>query len=152
MDESFARFNDDDWANSLGGVHVIVEEDAIVSHAAVVERTLSVNGRTLRTGYVEAVCTAPAHRGRGQASAVMREVGHVIQASHELGALATGIHGFYARFGWERWEGPTYVRSAAGLRRTPGDDGGIMILRTPATGRIDIRSGLCCEWRPGSVW
>jgi len=153
MDESFVSFSDDDWAHALGGVHVVVEEAGVpVSHAAVVERMLMVDGRSLGTGYVEAVCTAPAHRGRGHASAVMREVGHVIQASYELGALGTGIHGFYARFGWERWDGPTSVRLAAGPERTPRNDGGVMILRTPATGRLDLRAGLSCEWRPGSVW
>jgi aminoglycoside 2'-N-acetyltransferase I len=153
LDESFACFDDDDWAHSLGGVHLIVgEAGAPVSHAAVIERVLKVDGRPLRAGYVEAVCTAPAHRRRGHASAVMREAGVVIRTSYELGALSTGLLAFYARFGWESWAGSTYVCSAAGPRRTPEDDRAIMILRTPATGPLDLRAGLCCEWRPGSVW
>jgi aminoglycoside 2'-N-acetyltransferase I len=153
MDASFASFDDDDWVHALGGIHVIVEKaDVPVSHAAVVERVLGVDGRMLRTGYVEAVCTALAHRGRGHASAVMREVGHVIRERYELGALGTGIHGFYARFGWERWEGPTSVRTVSGREPTPKNDGGIMILRTAATERLDLRGGLSCEWRAGSVW
>ncbi|HEY8635733.1 MAG TPA: GNAT family N-acetyltransferase, partial [Candidatus Limnocylindrales bacterium] len=51
---------EDDWKHSLGGTHFVLELDGeIVAHASVVERELHVGGKPLRTGYVEAVATAP---------------------------------------------------------------------------------------------
>ena len=39
-------------------------------------------------------------RGQGYGTAVMREVGTVVDAAFELGALGTGEHHFYERLGW----------------------------------------------------
>jgi aminoglycoside 2'-N-acetyltransferase I len=82
----------------------------------------------------------------------MREVNAIIRDRFELGALGTGSHHFYERLGWLTWQGPTYVRTSDGLERTPDEDGGILILETPASPPLDIRAPLSCGWRPGDVW
>jgi aminoglycoside 2'-N-acetyltransferase I len=57
-------FDDDDWGHTIGGLHVIVlEDDLIVAHAALLSRTIEVDGRPFRTGYVEGVATLPHRRG-----------------------------------------------------------------------------------------
>ena len=146
-------FADSDWEHALGGVHVFVEDDGqILSHGSVVERTLEVDGVRVRAGYVEAVATWPEHQRRGHASLVMGEIGDIIRGEYELGALSTPVPEFYERLGWERWRGPTWVRTATGTERTPDDDGGIMILRTPASPPLDVNANLSCEWRSGDVW
>ena len=99
-------------------------------HAAVVTRVLHIGGTPLRTGYVEAVATAPSHERRGLGTSVMRDVGTYISERFELGALGTGSHGFYERLGWVAWAGPSSVRMPDGERRTPDDDPYIMVLRT----------------------
>jgi aminoglycoside 2'-N-acetyltransferase I len=149
------RFDSHDWDHALGGVHVVVEEDdGIVAHGAVVPRTLETGGRALRTGYVEAVATRRDRQGRGLATLVMREVGRVIGQDYELGALAdgTGIPGFYQRLGWETWQGPTWVAAPHGRERTAEEDGGVLVLRTPATGELDPTGSITCDWRSGDVW
>src|SRR5215212_5123444 len=74
-DDEADRFTDDDWAHALGGTHVVLDIDGtIVSHAAVVEREIHFAEKPLRTGYVEAVATAPEHHGRGFGSIVMEAV------------------------------------------------------------------------------
>ena len=140
MDDAFGdRFSDEDWEHALGGWHGVVEvEGAVVSHAAVVERTLEVDGRPYRTGYVEAMATAPAQQGAGLGSLLMVEAAAVIRAGFDLGALATGRHAFYERLGWERWRGPTYVRTASGLVRTEAEDDSILVLRHGATAGLDL--------------
>ena len=56
------RFTDEDWAHAVGGIHFVLELDgAVVAHASVVEREIHVDGRPRRTGYVEAVATAPGY-------------------------------------------------------------------------------------------
>jgi len=152
-DDEDERFTEEDWQHSIGGLHVVLELDGrIVSHASVVERELQVAGRPLRTGYVEAVATAPGFQGRGYGTRVLEVIGGAIDAGYELGALGTGEIGFYERLGWRVWQGPTSVRTAAGERRTPDEDGGIMVLVTRATPPIDLGAPISCEWSLGDVW
>jgi aminoglycoside 2'-N-acetyltransferase I len=146
-------FTEDDWQHAIGGMHFVLGvERRIVSHASVIQRDLHVADRHLRTGYVEAVATSPTDRGMGFGSAVMQEVNDYIGAHFELGALGTGAHRFYERLGWVAWQGPTSVRTAGGAERTPGEDGFILVLRTPSTPPLDLTAPISCEWRPGDVW
>jgi aminoglycoside 2'-N-acetyltransferase I len=158
MDAAFGsdedeRFTDDDWDHALGGIHFILEIGGeIVSHASVVERELHVDGHPLRTGYVEAVATAPARQRRGYGSLVMVEATSHIGDMYELGALGTGEHTFYERLGWQRWQGQAFVRTEDGLRRTPDEEGYLLVLLTPLSPAIDLTATLSCDWRPGDVW
>jgi aminoglycoside 2'-N-acetyltransferase I len=151
--QGWADFSKLEWDHMVPGLHVLLEEEgAIASHAAVVERALHVGDRPVRTGFVENVVTRTDRRGRGYATSVMRAVDEHVAATYELGALDTGVHGFYERLGWERWRGPTFVRTAEGPRRTPEEDDAVMVLRTPATPPIDVTEPISCDWRPGEVW
>lgn len=158
MDDAFGpdedeRFTDDDWDHALGGVHFVLDVDGvIVTHAAVVERSLWIADRPLRTGYVEAVATAPARQGAGHGTQVMTDVTAWIRERFELGCLGTGRHSFYERLGWRTWLGPSAVRTAEGPRPTPDDDGYLMVLATPSSPPLDLTVPISCEWRPGDVW
>jgi len=147
------RFDDDDWNHALGGVHFVLNVDGeIVCHAAVVERELHVGNQPLRTGYVEAVATAVGSQGAGLGSIVMADVTTYIRERFELGALGTGRQHFYERLGWLRWEGPAFVRTADGPRRTPDEEGYILVLPTPSSPDLDMAASISCDWRPGDVW
>jgi len=146
-------FADEDWRHACGGTHVWIEHEGIpVCHASVVRRRFECAGRALDVGYVEAVATIASRRREGLATAAMRRIADEIAAHHALGALSTGEHAFYARLGWERWLGPTAVDGPDGRMRTPEDDDGIMILRTPATRSLDPHGTIVCDWRDGDVW
>ena len=152
-DDEDERFTDDDWDHAIGGTHVVLELDGvIVAHASVVERALHVGEHDLRTGYVEAVGVAPGRQGRGLGSMVMHDVGEYIRERFELGALGTGRHSFYERLGWQRWRGPSFVRTAEADRPTPDDDGYILVFWTLATPPLDLTASIGCDWRPGDVW
>ncbi|HEY6057449.1 MAG TPA: GNAT family N-acetyltransferase, partial [Candidatus Limnocylindrales bacterium] len=117
--EGEEAFTEDDWRHAIGGVHFVLELDAaVVAHASVVGRELHLGDRAIRAGYVEAVATDPDWQGRGLGTRVMRDVGSYIVERFELGALGTGSHHFYERLGWLTWRGPSFVRTAAGLRGT----------------------------------
>lgn len=159
MDAAFAseqedeRFADSDWDHALGGLHLIATLDGeTLAHASVVARELHAGGRPIHTGYVEAVATLPAVQGRGIGTLVMGAADEHIRETYELGALGTGEHGFYARLGWQTWQGPLFVRTLDGPQRTPDEDGGIMVLTTPSTGPLDLAAPLSCDWREGDVW
>ena len=147
------RFTDEDWEHAIGGMHFLLGlGGTVVSHASVVERELHVGGRPLRTGYVEAVATAPEHQRRGFGSAVMGDVASYIREHFELGALGTGSHAFYERLGWLRWRGRSAVRTASGTHPTPDEDGYILVLRTSTSPALRSTDPISCEWRPGDVW
>jgi aminoglycoside 2'-N-acetyltransferase I len=152
-DDPEEAFTESDWDHARGGIHVVADVDGrIVAHASVVPRELHIAGRRLATGYVEAVAVQPGLRGRGFGTAVMRDVDSIIGADYELGALGTGEHGFYERLGWRTWRGPTSVRTDAGDRPTPEDDGYILVLETPTSPPLDLDAPISCDWRPGDVW
>jgi aminoglycoside 2'-N-acetyltransferase I len=146
-------FTEDDWQRALGGLHFLVELDgAIVAHAAVVERELQIGGRPIRTGYVEAVASQPDRQGRGFGTKLMEAVDSYIRETFELGALGTGRHHFYERLGWQIWRGPSSVRTETWSRRTPDDDGYILVLPTGSSPALDPSAAISCEWRSGDIW
>jgi aminoglycoside 2'-N-acetyltransferase I len=147
------RFGEDDWQHGLGGTHFVLDLDGrIVSHASVVQRDLQAGDRALRTGYVEAVATAPDRQGEGFGSIVMTAVTSFIRETFELGALGTGRHAFYERLGWRTWQGPAFVQTPEGPLRTPDEEGYILILETPASPQLDLTAQITCDWRSGDVW
>ena len=154
MHEVFpGEFSGEDWQHTCGGTHVIVTElDAVVAHAAVVERILEVAGQPFRTGYVEGVATGPVRQREGLGSIAMREVARLLRSEYEMGALATAHHRFYERLGWERWKGPTFVRGGSEPIRTPDDDDGVMVLRFGPSSEIDLGATISCDPRAGDVW
>jgi aminoglycoside 2'-N-acetyltransferase I len=81
----------------------------------------------------------------------MREVSAYIEVDFELGALGTGQHGFYERFGWQTWRGPSSVRTSEGEVPTPDEDGDIMVFTTLTTPPIDLTRPISCDWRPGDA-
>ncbi|SDP61753.1 aminoglycoside 2'-N-acetyltransferase I [Klenkia soli] len=156
LDGAFAGddpFDDEDWGHALGGVHVLASRDGeLLGHAAVVGRQLIAGGRTLRTGYVEAVAVAAAARRQGIAGALMAEVERLIRGGFELGALAASADGaaLYDARGWTRWTGPLRCLTPDGV--VDGDGSWVYVLPVPG---IDAGTGdlpLICDWRRGSLW
>jgi aminoglycoside 2'-N-acetyltransferase I len=146
-------FSDDDWEHAQGGWHVlVVDRTAVVAHAALVIRQLTVGSRPFRTGYVEAVATEPARQGQGLGSLVMAEIGAIVRREAEMGALSTGRHGFYERLGWERWQGPTYVLRDGHPVRTADEDDGVMVLRHGPSAAVDLAAAIACPQRTGDDW
>jgi len=146
-------FSDEDWEHTIGGWHVLVADgDVVVSHAAVVDRILEVAGASVHTGYVEGVATLPGRQREGLGSLVMTEVTRLLHSEFEMGALSTGRHSFYARFGWERWQGPTFVRHGAETVRTEDEDDGLMVLRFGPSTEVDLAAPISCEARRGDDW
>jgi len=150
---AFADFSAADWDHALGGRHVVaVDDEAVVAHAAVVERTIHVADRAFRAGYVEGVAARPDRQHQGLGALVMVEASSLVRDEFELGVLSTGSHGFYERLGWERWRGPSYVRAGAVLERTPDEDDGIMVLRVGPSRDVDLTAPISCDRRPGDDW
>ena len=152
-DKPDEAMTEDDWQHALRGTHFLLEVDAeTVAYASVSERTLELDGRQVRTGYVEAVATAVSHQGQGLGPRIMGTVNAYIRERFELGALGTGRHHFYERLGWITWKGPTLVRTPEGPRRTPDEDGYVLVLSTPTSPELGPAASISCDWRSGDAW
>ena len=146
-----------DYWEAIGpGVHVLAEDEErrILAHAAIVDRLLYPDDAVLRSGYVEAVAVLPEFQRQGHGTAVMGVIDRMIDEQHELGGLGTGSHHFYERLGWVTWQGTAWIRERDGrLVRSPDDEGGIMVRRTPATPPgLDLSLPIAVDWRPDEVW
>jgi aminoglycoside 2'-N-acetyltransferase I len=148
---AFAR----DFGSLFGFVtdstHVLAYQDGtLVGHACWSYRRVRPAGHeAFDTAYIDAVATEPRLQGGGIGSAVMLRLAAEIQAEI-LGVLSTERVSFYTRLGWERWRGPTAVRTATGVIPTPDDT--VMILRTPTTPPLDTNALLIADWRDGQPW
>jgi GNAT superfamily N-acetyltransferase len=140
--------------DSVGSaVHVVIHEgEELVSHAMWCTRWLQIDrDPPLRTAYVEAVATHPAHRMRGLGSRVMRRLIAEVPGDFALAALSPAIIPFYERLGWRPWQGPLSVRMPDGAL-VPTPEELVMIHERPGRPRFDLRRPLSIEWRVGEVW
>jgi aminoglycoside 2'-N-acetyltransferase I len=146
-------FTDADWEHALGGMHALIcHHNALIAHAAVVQRRLLYRDAALRCGYVEAVAVREDWRGQGLATALMDAVEQVIRGAYHLGALSSSEAGrhMYTSRGWLQWRGPTSVLAPTGVQRTPDDDRSLFVL--PVTVDVDPTEAISCDWRDGEVW
>lgn len=153
-DDPEEAFTDDDWGHTIGGRHVVVldHDGALLAHAAVVERTIWVDDRPFRTGYLEGVATRPGREGEGHGSRAVGRANLLVHEDFELGVLGTGRHSFYERLGWNRWRGPSFVRGPDGPRRTEEDDDGLMVLPFGESQAVPLTATIACDARPGDDW
>jgi aminoglycoside 2'-N-acetyltransferase I len=154
LDGSFGNMTDDAFENSLGGVHALLDDDGtgLIGHASVVQRHLVAGGRTLRTGYIEAVAVRADRRREGHGARMMAALERVVQSAYQLGALGASPDGarLYSARGWQLWQGASAALTPEGVRRTPDKDGWIYVL--PVGQRLDLSGEIVCDWRHGDLW
>lgn len=148
MIESLFHFIPPDGLHIMGYVG-----EEMVSHAVVTTRWVQSGALPfLKCAYVDAVSTLPELQMKGYGSSVMKHLITTIP-TYEIAALQTERVSFYARCGWEVWQGPLAGRKENGtLVPTPnvGADQ-IMIYRLSATPELDLDSQLVIKF-DGRMW
>jgi len=136
-----------------GARHVVAHRgEEVLSHAVCTTRWLQPAGLSiLKTAFVDAVATLPAHQGLGLGSAVMRRLADEMQAEFMIGCLQTERESFYRRLDWESWRGPLAGRDGEDLIPTP-EQGGVMVLRLAATPAIELDAMLTIECQSNRIW
>ena len=153
LDEAFAdEFSDEDNDHAAGGVRVIaMNGDQIVGHAALVARSITIAGTPHTVGYVEGVAVLPSYQGQGIGAQIMRQITDMAQRDFVVNMLSTGEHDFYAKFGWQRFVGESFVDDHGTISRTAAEDEGLMLL-TPLSHLNQPGVAWVCDWRTGDVW
>ncbi len=101
--EFFGRYFDED-PEPERNVLVAEEAGALVSCVQIFPQRMRVAGIPVTMGGIGTVWTAPAERGRGIASEVLRAVADELRAREtRISLLYSTRASFYARAGWERW-------------------------------------------------
>jgi predicted acetyltransferase len=81
----------------------------MVSAVHVCRRPLEWNGRTVLCGGIANVATHPDYRSRGLSGELLKmSVAHMEREGFDFSFLGTGLHGHYARYGWEQVDLPRY--------------------------------------------
>ena len=146
------EFSDEDNDHAAGGVRVIAMDGAqIVGHAAVVARTITIAGTPHTVGYVEGVAVLPSYQGQGIGAQIMRQITDMAQRDFEIAMLSTGEIDFYAKFGWQRFVGQSFVDEHGTIIRTAAEDEGLMVL-THLHHLNQPGVAWVCDWRTGDVW
>lgn len=146
------EFSDEDNDHAAGGVRVIAIDGAqIVGHAALVARTITIDGTPYTVGYVEGVAVWPSYQGQGIGGQIMRQITDIAQRDFTIAMLSTGKFDFYAKFGWQRFVGQSFVDDHGTLVRTADEDEGLMVYTT-RTQLNQLGVAWVCDWRTGDVW
>lgn len=148
------QFTDDDAEHAYGGVHVLARSgERLIAHASAVPRRIKFGDDPWRTvGYVEAVAVDPDQQRMGVGRRTMQLLHEEILARWPVALLSTGrAKHFYARLGWEQWQGLSYTATAESVV-PDGEHGGLMVLRLDRSvvPRLDVP--VICEDRPGDAW
>ena len=147
------RFSADDVNHAFGGVHVMLRDaTGLISHASAIPRDIRFGDQPWRrVGYVEAVAVDPLQQGNGNGRRTMQILRAEIGRRWTVAMLSTGrATTFYESLGWERWRGPSYTQTVAGVM-TDNEHGGLMILRLHPIAVPDLSVPVTCKDRPGSV-
>ncbi|UCG12542.1 MAG: GNAT family N-acetyltransferase [Deltaproteobacteria bacterium] len=105
--------------------HVMgILDGGLISRVGILKRTISVGQELLQVSGICGVVTAPEHRGRGIASALLGESVAFIKNRLNLPfALLTcrlKLEAFYERLGWKTAKGPTVFTQPDGVRTCAG--------------------------------
>lgn len=153
LDAAFEHeFSDEDNNHANGGTRVIaMDGDQIVGHAAVIARTIMIAGTPHTVGYVEGVAVLPHRQGQGIGAEMMRRITRMCGDTYQISMLSTGEQDFYAKFGWQRFVGQSYVDDHGTITRTADEDEGLMVYTT-LTHLNQPGVAFVCDWRTGDVW
>jgi GNAT superfamily N-acetyltransferase len=107
------------WATDYAWQVLVRDGDGVlISHAAVVERAISVNGASVRVGGLAAVFTDPERRRRGAARLAVRCASDVVcsQLGAEFALLFSSEMGvpLYTSLGWRPVAGPVVCAQPQG--------------------------------------
>ena len=110
-------FNDDNIHN----LRVVVENGEVVSHIGTIRRNISIMGCTLRVASLGGVATYEAHRGKGHATALLRDTMRHCRKDGVDYILVSGYRNMYHRYGC-RYVGRDWLFHIASERANDFDD------------------------------
>lgn len=114
--DSAAHFaNTRSWHGSVPAwtLCAIDPQGAVVAHAGIVDRTVTIGGKRVRVGGIQNVMVLPSRRGQGLVDEIMRRSEQcMIEQGLDLGILfcLPGLEKVYRRTGWITWRPESIVR------------------------------------------
>ena len=129
---------------------MVFRENSLVGHAAVVSRRITFDGHIVEAGYVEGLAIGGNWRGLGLGSELLAAATNFCRLNYRVSLLSTNIHKFYAKHGWQRFEGESFAETDSGLIRTSEDDDGLMLLSDDAM--LARPNRVTCDFRRGDIW
>ena len=85
--------------NNLENLRVIVQDGNPISHVGIWEGKILIYGCSFKVGMIGSVCTHPDHRGRGYASALVKDAFSKMRKDNVDFVLVSGFRNLYRRAG-----------------------------------------------------
>jgi predicted acetyltransferase len=105
-----------DW----GQFRLVEVDGEFVSMIKIYRREIYWGSSTAVMGGIGDVSTHPGHRGRGYGGMLLEDsIPYMREDGYELSMLFTGIHGYYAKYGWQQFPQPEFHLDLS--RYTPSD-------------------------------
>ncbi|BBC38366.1 hypothetical protein SGFS_096600 [Streptomyces graminofaciens] len=146
------RYGDTAWQHCLGGIHYLLRyRGELAAHGSLVPRWFKQGNVALRGMYGESMATVPHLRHRGLGSIVVAMATAEIRLHHEIGVFAASKYEFYERQGWQKWRGPTFVRTDEETLPAAPARGAVMF-RLPVDSSVNPDADLTTDWRDGDIW
>lgn len=151
LDKAFeGEFSRDDLSHALGGIHLMIKEDEkIIAHVSVVQRSMVVGKKAHYVGYVEAMAVSSKYQRQGIGQLMMEEVESIIKGTFDFGALCASEMGLplYQKMGWIKWEGNIKEFSLSGIKESNEE---ILVFNTNE--QISLKEDFICDLREGDCW
>lgn len=117
--EQYAIVRETEWA-AADWTYQALEGEACVSYYNIVDRTVTVDGVATRVAGLNNMVTMPGYRGRGAASALLRQTQPLwfeeLHAECGLLLCAGALVPFYSRLGWRKVSGRVVYSQPDGVR------------------------------------
>lgn len=98
-----------DSSYELDQSRVCIVDGKIVSYVRISDRSMYIGEAVVKLGGIGMVVTSPEHRGRGYASALLRDaITYMETQSYDLSLLFTTIQPFYMPLGWAAFPQTTF--------------------------------------------
>ena len=98
-----------DSSYELDQSRVCIVDGKIVSYVRVSDRSMYIEEAVVKLGGIGMVVTSPKHRGRGYASALLRDaIAYMEAQNYDLSLLFTTIQPFYMPLGWAAFPQTTF--------------------------------------------
>ena len=145
------EFSVEELSHALGGSHFLAfKEDQLIAHAAVVQRSILLDNKPHKVGYVEAIGVIPEFQHKGVGKSMMQEINQMIDKCYHFDALSPSSESkkLFEEAGWQEMQAPYYEYTLVGI--IPSSEKCVMTY----SGRIELeaKNKLTCDFRERNAW
>lgn len=144
-------FSVENLSNAFGGIHFLAYENKmLIGHVAVVQRSMLLDNKPHKVGYVESLGVHPNYQHKGVAGSLVKEINLMIDKCYHFGALSplNETKNLFEEAGWNEMMSPYYEYTLVGI--VPSSIQCVMTYSNRLA--LDSKKKLVCDYRENNAW